>query len=464
MPESRTPRAARGLRRRRGIAALAAAVALGAVLVPRGALADPPPNPSDQQIQNARNEKQALADQVGRLSARVAQLQSQLGQLEARKELAEQKVAYALQKLADAKTAAEQARRDVQTAQGKVVQAQQDFVGYVQASYMNGDVQGTTGTLLTANDPSVMLEQSTLREYQASHQISAIGNLQRATVAKSNADAAARRAVQTQQQLTDAAKAAQEAAVRAVAAAQAQRRQVAATLAQQQASLQDAQIRLATLNNQRAAFEAYQREQARIAAERRRQAELARQRAEAAARAAAAAAAAAANNGGGGSGGGGGGGGGSYVPPGPAGNWTPAAGQRAVHRAMQWLGTMYAWAGGNANGPTYGVCAGDGAFNDCNIVGFDCSGLVMYAWAQYPFAHYAATQFTQGSVHPNRASLMPGDLVFWSSDGTIAGIHHVAIYIGNGNVVQAPQSGSVIQVTPIDQVSYGYFGATRPLT
>ena len=46
----------------------------------------------------------------------------------------------------------------------------------------------------------------------------------------------------------------------------------------------------------------------------------------------------------------------------------------------------------------------------------------------------------------------------------MSGIHHVAIYIGNGNVVQAPQSGSVVQITPVLQVNWGLFGATRPLT
>jgi cell wall-associated NlpC family hydrolase len=59
---------------------------------------------------------------------------------------------------------------------------------------------------------------------------------------------------------------------------------------------------------------------------------------------------------------------------------------------------------------------------------------------------------------------MPGDLVFWSSNGTVGGIHHVAIYIGGGNVIQAPQSGSPIQITPLGSVAWGYYGATRPLT
>ena len=46
----------------------------------------------------------------------------------------------------------------------------------------------------------------------------------------------------------------------------------------------------------------------------------------------------------------------------------------------------------------------------------------------------------------------------------MAGIGHVALYIGGGNVIQAPYSGSYIQVTPLGQVEAGYFGATRPLT
>jgi cell wall-associated NlpC family hydrolase len=127
---------------------------------------------------------------------------------------------------------------------------------------------------------------------------------------------------------------------------------------------------------------------------------------------------------------------------------------------------MYAWAGGNAYGPTRGVCAGDGAWNDCNVIGFDCSGLAMYAWGPYlSMDHYAATQYYQaGSYHPSPGNFMPGDLLFWSSNGSVSGIHHVAIYLDGGMVVQAPESGERVTVTPWDQVSWGYYGATRPLT
>lgn len=446
-------------RHTRILATLAGFVAaLSLCVVPsQTAIADPPSNPSDNQIHSAQAKKDALANEVGQLSARVAQLRNQLGKVLAEQELAQQKFAYALQKLQDAKDAAQKAHQDVQAAQKGVAAAQKEFVEYAQAVYMSGQLGGTTGTLLTANDPSVLLEASALRHYQSTHQLTAIGNLQRATVTKSNADSAARQAVQRQNAATAAAKSAKQDADAKVVATQAQQREIQATLAASQDKLDQARSQLATLNNQRAAYNAWVAEQARIRAEQQRQERLARERAERLARERAAQ-----NNGDGG------GGGGSYppTPPPQGGSWSAGRGQDAVNRAMAYLGWMYAWAGGNAYGPTQGVCAGDGAFNDCNVTGFDCSGLVMYAWGPYlRLDHYAATQFTQaGRYHPSTSDLRPGDLVFWSADGTIGGIHHVAIYIGNGNVVQAPQSGSVIQVTPLGQVSWGYFGATRPLT
>jgi cell wall-associated NlpC family hydrolase len=57
--------------------------------------------------------------------------------------------------------------------------------------------------------------------------------------------------------------------------------------------------------------------------------------------------------------------------------------------------------------------------------------------------------------------LRPGDLVFWGSDPSDPDtINHVAIYVGNGRVVQAPQSGDVVKDTPMWW--RGYAGAVRP--
>jgi peptidoglycan DL-endopeptidase CwlO len=84
---------------------------------------------------------------------------------------------------------------------------------------------------------------------------------------------------------------------------------------------------------------------------------------------------------------------------------------------------------------------------------FDCSGLTMAAWraAGVSLPHNAARQY--GSVrHIARADLAPGDLVFYYSD-----IHHVAIYVGNGVVIHAPNSTATVRVQGIDLAPiYGY--------
>jgi hypothetical protein len=152
--------------------------------------------------------------------------------------------------------------------------------------------------------------------------------------------------------------------------------------------------------------------------------------------------------------------------PAPMGDWTAARGQVIARRALQWLNWPYSFDAGNANGPTYGQAVDVASRNDGHVYGFDCSGLVIYALAPWHSVdHSAAAQYTEaGSFHPMLADLQPGDLVFWSKDGTINGIGHVAIYVGNGNVVEAPQSGERIKVVPLDQVEPGKLGLTRPLT
>jgi cell wall-associated NlpC family hydrolase len=469
-----------GLQRGRQGAVLALLATVVALLVypQQTAVAKPPPNPSDSQIQGAKNEKAALAAQVGKLSGQVAAMQQKLQQLEGEQELAEQKLANAISKLhaaqdavTAARAAAKTAKANVAKARGHVVAAQQEFVAYVRASYMNGGVDGTTGTLLTADNPNVLLEQSAMRQYQSDHQISAIGNLQRATVAKSNADAAARRAVdrqqraqQAQKQATTAAKIAEQNAAAAVESGRQQKTQLEHQQAETQTALESAQEHLATLNHQRAAYLAYQKRQAEIRAERARQERIRKERARKAYLARLARERAARHSSHSSSSGA------SFASsPAPApsgGGWTAARGRAAVARAKNWLGEPYSWAGGNSSGPTYGVCdIGTDGWNDCNVRGFDCSGLTLYAWAPYTsLAHYTVTQWGEGSYHPSRSNLRPGDLVFWSNNGRRSGVHHVAIYEGHGMVIQAPFSGSYVQETPLDQVASGYYGATRPMT
>lgn len=148
------------------------------------------------------------------------------------------------------------------------------------------------------------------------------------------------------------------------------------------------------------------------------------------------------------------------------GDWTPAIGETIARRALRWLSWPYSFGAGDATGPTFGHAVDEDSRNDGEIRGFDCSGLTLYALAPWrQLTHFAATQYQQaGSYHPTLAELLPGDLIFWSLDGTVRGIGHVAIYLGEGKVVQAPHSGARITITPLNQVERGDMGATRPLS
>jgi cell wall-associated NlpC family hydrolase len=442
---------------------IATAVALLCTVIgPVDAAPKPPPNPSDKQLAQASIQKSILAHTVGVLSAELASAQAQLHSLAAQAELAEQRFAEAEAKLNTAKENAAKAQGAVVSAQQAVSTARRNFTNYVRDSYMSPPVGSTTIGLLTATDPGALLQSGDYQTYISQHHLDAVSALDRATVAKSNADARAMQAVQTQNKLAIAAQQAQLAAQQAYSAEKAQ----AATLQAQQTDYQNrlatAQLQLATLNNQRAKYLAYQREQARIAAEKARQRALALQRAHEAQLAELARLAQQAAN----SGNAGGGSSGQPAPPGPsAGGWTAGRGQAAANKALSQLGVAYSWAAGGYFGPSYGVDSpGTDGWNDANVFGFDCSGLTMFGW--YPalsLPHFAASQYYSGSFHPQPGQFLPGDLLFWSDGGADA-IHHVAMYIGNGNVVQAPNSGDVVRITPWDQVSFGYFGATRPLT
>jgi cell wall-associated NlpC family hydrolase len=148
-------------------------------------------------------------------------------------------------------------------------------------------------------------------------------------------------------------------------------------------------------------------------------------------------------------------------------HWTPGIGENAVRRAQAWTGLSYSWAGGGASGPSYGVNTSGGGWFDSRIWGFDCSGLTLYSWAPYKsMAHFAATQYKQaGKFHPTANQLMPGDLIFYSGNGHANGIDHVQMYIGGGQIIQAPQSGYTIgTATLYAGPGRPFYAATRPLT
>jgi cell wall-associated NlpC family hydrolase len=77
--------------------------------------------------------------------------------------------------------------------------------------------------------------------------------------------------------------------------------------------------------------------------------------------------------------------------------------------------------------------------------GFDCSGLTKYSWGKAGVAlpHQSGAQF--GSVaHVSKADVQPGDLIFYYSP-----IGHVGIYIGNGQMVHAPNTGTTVTIATV---------------
>ncbi|MBE9374660.1 C40 family peptidase [Saccharopolyspora sp. HNM0983] len=105
------------------------------------------------------------------------------------------------------------------------------------------------------------------------------------------------------------------------------------------------------------------------------------------------------------------------------------AGQ-AVEYAVGNVGAPYVW---GAAGPDV----------------FDCSGLTQQAWkaAGVEIPKYSQTQYDEGGVPVPLAEAQPGDLVFWGYGRDPQAVHHVALYLGDDEVVHAPQPGEEVEVT-----------------
>lgn len=130
-----------------------------------------------------------------------------------------------------------------------------------------------------------------------------------------------------------------------------------------------------------------------------------------------------------------------WIPP-PG--WVPPPGGRpeAVKLALKELGKPYVW---GATGPD----------------SFDCSGLMVYVYNQLGInlPRVSREQYWVGA-HQTRATLKPGDLVFFSYDGSPGGIHHVGMYIGSGKFIEAPNSGDVVKISDLDSRG-SFIGGTR---
>ena len=136
-------------------------------------------------------------------------------------------------------------------------------------------------------------------------------------------------------------------------------------------------------------------------------------------------------------------------PPGDAGE----AAELAVEAAMTQLGNQYTWGGNTPD------------------EGFDCSGLMVWAYnqagvqlpARQSTAMYEAG-VKAGQAVPNpevEGNLQPGDLVFWATGRLGSDVSHVAMYVGDGQILEARTRNSPIEITEMRWE--GFVGATRPV-
>ncbi|MGW1894150.1 C40 family peptidase [Streptomyces sp. NPDC002004] len=145
-----------------------------------------------------------------------------------------------------------------------------------------------------------------------------------------------------------------------------------------------------------------------------------------------------------------------------------AKARTVIEAALSQRGVPYSWGGGNADGKSYGVCCSPSGKTGATVKGFDCSGLTTYAYAQVG-VHLPRTAAAQASVgrripaSRGTSALQPGDLVFYAyAPHRDSAIYHVGIYIGGGQMINAPRPGTVVRTDAVDATS-GYAGGARVL-
>jgi cell wall-associated NlpC family hydrolase len=398
------------------------AAALGLALPLGGtALADHRGGPSAGDVAAGRAAVHDREAQVRAAAAAVTRAQTALDRLTTAAEVA-------VERYNGARVREQQARAEVRVAE-VVVNAASQRVGaararvsrFGRAAYMGGGMS-SVDVLLTSSGPSSLLYRLGTLEVISTSQRDAMQSLDAARVyqlaVEQQAQAALERAATASKAAATAKATAQGAVARQsglVSGLQSRRHELAALL-------RDARQHASAL------------EQARLAA-------IARAQAAAAAAAAAAEAAKKApapppvaapppSSGGGG--------GGDIN-----GTVSASTGQRAVQAAESQIGKPYEW--GAAGPDTY-----------------DCSGLVMWAYAQVGVSldHYTGYQWNEGAHIPT-SSLRPGDLVFFATDTSDPNtIHHVGMYIGGGSMVEAPYTGANVRISPAFRSDL--IGAVRP--
>ncbi|MDP9221414.1 MAG: C40 family peptidase [Actinomycetota bacterium] len=390
---------------RRASAALAAVV-VTAVLASSLPADAHPVYPSKQKVNAAKAAVRGKAAQVKAIQTTLARAAAEVEAADNAAETAAEFYNFQMDQLATATRAAKAAQAAADAAARKAGLAQKQIGKLAAEAYMNGGM-GNLAVIVGAGGPDQVLDraaglqvvsgirQQTLADASQTKVVAGILE-QKAAVALARQKAAARAAAK--------AKAAAEAQAAAAAAKKVAVAKQQTALIAQLAQLQRISVKLAKARQAGLA--------AKRAAEKRRQARLAALRA------------AQAHNGSGG--------GGGHLSPGGSSSGTAAGGRIAVSYAYAQLGKWYLW---GAAGPSR----------------FDCSGLTMRAWerAGVYLPHYSVAQYAM-TEHVPVSDARPGDLVFYANNTSNPGsIHHVAIYIGGGRMIEAAHTGTQIRISSI---------------
>ncbi|AXB43029.1 NlpC/P60 family protein [Amycolatopsis albispora] len=406
------------------------------------AVPPPPPNPSDSELNSSREEADSRAGEVGRLTNQLAEAESRLGELQADVELKMEDANKARVDMETAQDEASAAQRDAESAGAEadaaasaVENARSDLDKFVGASYQQGSTIGSVSAYIGSDSPKDLLARAQLLNAVGGSQVDALEGMQRAQTDKSNKDAEARKKLEIAREKQAAAEraksnadAAQNEAIRAQQDQEAENGRLESEKSDVERRLYEAQSKVSGLEGQRQRYEDWQAQKRAEEEEQARKAALAQQPSS------------------GGSKGtkNGGSAGRPSAPSAPAGRSV----ESVIARAMSQLGVVYAWGGGNQSGPTRGIRDGGvaDAHGDYRKIGFDCSGLMIYAFAGVKgLPHYSGYQYNAGPKVP-LSQMRRGDMLFWGRGGRI---HHVALYLGNGQMVEAPHSGSVVKVSPV---------------
>ena len=394
------------------------AVSVGLVLAVAGALLGPASPaqarkvyPSNQDVQAAQSKAARVRADVTALATAITSANTTLTSLQTAAEQAAEAYDAAQARLQQAQTAAASAQRAAASAQASLAAARTQLGEFAASSYRSGGDLANLGALLSSNGPGTLLDQASTMDVLATEQADVLARVQSAQVVAQ---------VLSQQS---------QAALTAVTTATEQVR-TAQLAAQQAAANQASQVKALDAREQSLRAQLTKLDAAAVAVAEQRAAGLA-------AAAAAAARAAALQRDPGGS---------ASPPTGtPVGVSvsTAAEGRAAVAFAKAQLGKWYLWGG---TGPDR----------------FDCSGLTMRAWehAGVSIPRVASWQYAAIGKIP-LSQLRPGDLLFFAtnlSDWTT--IHHVAIYVGNGTMIEAPHTGAQVRYASIWRPDL--FGAGRP--